>query len=97
MSNNSANHEDEGLNHHNFKKFLTVVWLNLKTIKFCVTKLATDFYWQPSYLMGEIPSLFNEKIKWRVSVFSIFYYSQSHNKHQLCVSLHFFVNEIKPK
>jgi hypothetical protein len=29
------------------------VWLNLKTIKFYIIKLTADFYWQPSYLLGE--------------------------------------------
>ncbi len=29
------------------------VWLNLKAIKFYLIKLAPDFYWQPSYLLGE--------------------------------------------
>ncbi len=29
------------------------VWLNLKTIKFYIIKLTADFYWQPSYLVGE--------------------------------------------
>jgi hypothetical protein len=33
--------------------FLMYGWLNLKTIKFCSVKLATDFYSQPSYLLGE--------------------------------------------
>jgi hypothetical protein len=28
-------------------------WLNLNTIKFSLIKLATDFYWQPSYFLGE--------------------------------------------
>ena len=29
------------------------VWLNLKTIKFYLIKIAPDFYWQPSYVLGE--------------------------------------------
>jgi len=29
------------------------VWTNLKTVKFYLIKLATDFYWQPNYLFGE--------------------------------------------
>ena len=29
------------------------VGLNLKTVKFYLIKLATDFYWQPSYILGE--------------------------------------------
>ncbi len=29
------------------------VWLNLKTIKFYLIKVATDFYRQPIYLLGE--------------------------------------------
>ncbi len=29
------------------------VWMNLKTIKFYLIKLATDFYWQSNYLLGE--------------------------------------------
>jgi hypothetical protein len=33
------------------------VWLNLKTIKCYLIKLATDFEWQPSYLVGERASL----------------------------------------
>ncbi len=33
------------------------VWLNLKPIKFYLVKIATDFYWQPSYLLGERASL----------------------------------------
>jgi hypothetical protein len=33
------------------------VRLNLKTIKFYLITLATDFYRQPSYLMGERASL----------------------------------------
>jgi len=33
------------------------VWLNVKTIKFYLKILATDFYWQPSYLLGERASL----------------------------------------
>ncbi len=33
------------------------VWLYLKTIKFYVIKLITDFYWQPSYLLSERASL----------------------------------------
>ncbi len=32
------------------------VWLNLKTIKFYLTKLATDLYCQTRYLLGEIDS-----------------------------------------
>ncbi len=28
------------------------VWLNLKTIKFYLIKLPTDFWWQTSYLVG---------------------------------------------
>ncbi len=34
------------------------VWLNLKTIKFYLIKLATDFYWQPSCLRDERASLY---------------------------------------
>ncbi len=41
------------------KLFLTNVWLNLKTIKFYLIKLATDIYWQPSYLLGETFPLFH--------------------------------------
>jgi hypothetical protein len=37
--------------------FFVYVWLNLKTIKFNLMKLATDFYWQPSYLLVERASL----------------------------------------
>ncbi len=33
------------------------VWLNLKTIQFYIRKLSIDFYWQPSYLLGERASL----------------------------------------
>ncbi len=33
------------------------VWLNLKTIKFYLIKFATDFYQQPSNLLGERASL----------------------------------------
>ncbi len=33
------------------------VWLNLKTIKFCLIKFATDFYWQPRYLLSESASV----------------------------------------
>jgi hypothetical protein len=29
------------------------VWINLKTIKFYLIKLATDLYWQPIYLLSE--------------------------------------------
>ncbi len=36
-----------------FYIFFTYVWLNLRTIKFYFIKLATDFYWQPNYLLGE--------------------------------------------
>jgi hypothetical protein len=32
------------------------VWLNLETIKFYLIKLFTDFYWQPSYWLGELAS-----------------------------------------
>ncbi len=33
------------------------VWLNLKTVKFYLTKLATDIYWQPIYKLEEIAPL----------------------------------------
>jgi hypothetical protein len=33
------------------------VKLNLETIQFYLIKLVTDFYWQPSYLLGEIAPL----------------------------------------
>ncbi len=33
------------------------VWLNLRTTKFYLIKLATDGYWQPSYLLDERASL----------------------------------------
>ncbi len=33
------------------------VWLNLKTIKFYLLNLATDFYWQPCYLQVELALL----------------------------------------
>jgi hypothetical protein len=32
---------------------LYYVWLYLKTIKIYLIELATDVYWQPSYLLGE--------------------------------------------
>jgi hypothetical protein len=32
---------------------LIFILLNLKTIKFYLIKLATDFYWQLSYVLGE--------------------------------------------
>jgi hypothetical protein len=35
------------------------VWQNLKTTKFYLTKLATDFYWQQCNLLGERVSLGN--------------------------------------
>jgi len=35
------------------------VWQNLKATKFYLTKLATDFYWQQHYLLGERASLGN--------------------------------------
>jgi hypothetical protein len=31
---------------------------HFKTITFYFMKLATEFYWKPSYLLGEKPSLF---------------------------------------
>ncbi len=34
-----------------FYIFFTFVWLNLKAIKFYFSKLATYFYWQPSYVL----------------------------------------------
>ncbi len=33
------------------------ILLDLKTIKFALIKLSTDFYWQPTYLLGERASL----------------------------------------
>ncbi len=36
-----------------FDNFLMYVWLNLETIKFNLIKLATDVYWQPSFVPGE--------------------------------------------
>ncbi len=33
------------------------VWLNLKTIQFYFIKLAANYYWQPSYLLGKRASL----------------------------------------
>ncbi len=42
-------------NKHRFVnlRIIELFWLNLKTIKFYLIKLATDFYWQPSYLLDE--------------------------------------------
>ncbi len=37
--------------------FLMHVWLYLKTIKFYLIKLATDFHWKPSYLLGKRATL----------------------------------------
>jgi hypothetical protein len=34
------------------------VWLNLERIKFYLIKLASDFYFQPSFLLSERSSLF---------------------------------------
>ncbi len=39
------------------EKILGHVWLNLKTIKLYLIKLATDFKWQPTILVGERSSL----------------------------------------
>jgi hypothetical protein len=36
-----------------FYKKLMYILLNLKLIKVYLIKLATDFYWCPSYLLGE--------------------------------------------
>ncbi len=44
------------------KNVLMYVWLNLKTIKYYFLKLATDFYWQPSYSLGERASLHPSKV-----------------------------------
>ncbi len=38
-------------------------WLNLRKMKFYLIKLATDFYWQPSYLLGERASLTIGRVK----------------------------------
>ncbi len=37
------------------------VWLNLKTIKFYLIKLAANYYWQPSYLLGKRASWIKKK------------------------------------
>ncbi len=47
------------------------VWLNLKTIKFYLINLATDFYGQPSYLLGEGASLHE------INYYSFFYRKMS--------------------
>ncbi len=39
------------------EKILIYVSLNLKTINFYLIKLAADFDWQPSYLLGGRASL----------------------------------------
>jgi hypothetical protein len=36
-----------------FLTFLIYASLNLKPINFYLIKLSTDFYWQPSYLLGK--------------------------------------------
>ncbi len=47
-----------------FQKFFTYIRLNLKTIKFYLIKLATEFYWQPCYLLSERASLM-DPLHWR--------------------------------
>ncbi len=44
-------------NPYNSRKSLMHVWLNFKTIKFYLVDIATDFYWQTSYVPGERDSL----------------------------------------
>ncbi len=41
------------------RNLLMYVWINLKTIKSYLIKLATEFYWQPSCLLGERSSLYH--------------------------------------
>ncbi len=41
------------LNPENFRNIFMYVWVNLKTLKLYLTKLATESYGQPSYLLCE--------------------------------------------
>ncbi len=43
--------------------YFDVFWLNLRKMKFYLIKLATDFYWQPSYLLGERASMTTGRMK----------------------------------
>jgi hypothetical protein len=46
------------------RNLLMYVWINLKTIKSYLIKLATEFYWQPSCLLGERSSLYLVYLPW---------------------------------
>jgi hypothetical protein len=54
-----------------FLNFFMYIWLTLKAIKFYLIKLATDFYWQTSYLKGERYSLITilkHAVHWRIEL-----------------------------
>ncbi len=69
-------------------EFFMYVWLNLVTIKFYLIKLATYFYWKPSYLLGVRSSLLVGLLKRPLWVFKLFW-SKSFLK-----STHFLSNKI---